>query len=94
MASGFGQMLAAFGALPTARPGQDPENLTAGMLVVVPALLLAGIVLLVGARHLPREMALMLAQKLKARPQGSRAVKACSDRRTIQWKERGAFLTP
>ena len=61
-------MLAAFGALPSSRPGQDPENLTAGMLVVVPALLLAGIVLLVGARHLPREMALMLA-RLKARPQ-------------------------
>ena len=53
MASGFGQMLAAFGALPSARPGRDPENLTAGMLVVVPALLLAGIVLLVGAGTCP-----------------------------------------
>ncbi len=72
MASGFGQMLAALGAVPTTRPGQDPENLTAGMLVVVPALLLAGIVLLVGARHLPGEMALMLA-RLKARPQAVKA---------------------
>jgi hypothetical protein len=39
----------------------------AGMLVVVPALAISGLVLLVGARHLPREMALMLA-RLKARP--------------------------
>jgi MFS family permease len=68
MASGFGQLLAALGALPTARQGGDPENLTAGMLVVVPAIFLAGVVLLVGARHLPREMDLMLA-RLKARPQ-------------------------
>jgi hypothetical protein len=37
------------------------------MLVVIPALLIAGIVLLSGARHLPREMALMLA-KLRATP--------------------------
>jgi MFS family permease len=71
MASGFGQALAAIGAHPMARPGQDPENLTAGMLVVVPAVLLAGVVLLAGARHLPREMALMLA-RLKARPQGTK----------------------
>jgi MFS family permease len=67
MESVFGQALTAIGALPTARPGMDPENLTAGMLVVVPAILLAGIVLLAGARHLPREMSLMLA-KLKAPP--------------------------
>jgi MFS family permease len=71
MASGFGRVLAAIGALPTARPGHDPENLTAGMLLVVPAVFLAGVVLLVGARHLPREMALMLA-RLKARPQAAR----------------------
>jgi hypothetical protein len=68
MASGFGRALAAVGALPTVRPGHDPENLTAGMLLVVPAVFLAGVVLLAGARHLPREMALMLA-RLKARPQ-------------------------
>jgi MFS transporter, Spinster family, sphingosine-1-phosphate transporter len=71
MATGFGQALAAVGAIPVAQPGRDPENLTAGMLVVVPALLISGIVLLSGSRHLPREMALMLA-KLKAAP-GRRA---------------------
>jgi MFS family permease len=72
MASSFGQILAAIGALPTARPDRDPENLTAGMLVVVPAVFLAGVVLLAGARHLPREMALMIA-RLKARPQTVKA---------------------
>ncbi len=53
-----------------AQPGRDPQNLTAGMLVVVPALLIAGAVLLAGLRHLPREMALMLA-KLRS-PQSRR----------------------
>ncbi|GAC1473219.1 MAG: MFS transporter [Isosphaeraceae bacterium] len=67
MLSVFGRLLASIGALPTSRPGHDPENLTAGMLVVIPAVLLAGLVLLAGARHLPREMALMIA-KLKASP--------------------------
>jgi predicted MFS family arabinose efflux permease len=67
MATGFGQVLTALGAVPVVQPGRDPENLTAGMLVVVPALLISGIVLLAGSRHLPREMALMLA-KLKAVP--------------------------
>ena len=67
MESVFGQLLAAVGALPTVRPGHDPQNLTAGMLVVVPAVFVAGLVLLAGARHLPREMALMLA-KIKAAP--------------------------
>jgi hypothetical protein len=71
MATGFGQALAALGAVPVVQPGRDPENLTAGMLVVVPAVLISGIVLLSGSRHLPREMALMLA-KLKAAP-GRRA---------------------
>ena len=70
MATGFGQALAALGAVPVVQPGRDPENLTAGMLVVVPALLISGIVLLSGSRHLPREMALMLA-KLKAAPGGA-----------------------
>jgi hypothetical protein len=37
------------------------------MLVVIPALLISGIVLLAGSRHLPREMALMVA-KLRANP--------------------------
>ena len=50
-----------------AQPGLDPQNLTAAMLVVIPALLISGIVLLAGSRHLPREMALLLA-KLRARP--------------------------
>jgi len=67
MATGFGQALAVLGAVPVAQPGRDPENLTAGMLVVVPALLVSGIVLLSGSRHVPREMALMLA-KLRAAP--------------------------
>src|SRR5262249_19597663 len=39
MATGFGQALAALGAVPVVKPGHDPENLTAGMFVVVPALL-------------------------------------------------------
>ncbi|HZW33149.1 MAG TPA: MFS transporter [Isosphaeraceae bacterium] len=67
MATGFGRALAALGAVPVVLHGRDPENLTAGMLVVVPALVIAGAVLLAGARHLPREMALMLA-KLRAAP--------------------------
>jgi MFS transporter, Spinster family, sphingosine-1-phosphate transporter len=67
MATPFGRALAALGAVPVAQPGRDPENLTAGMLAVIPALLISGAVMLAGARHLPREMALMLA-KLKAAP--------------------------
>jgi len=67
MATGFGRALAALGALPVAQPGLDPQNLTAAMLVVIPALLISGFVLLAGARHLPREMALLHA-KLRATP--------------------------
>jgi hypothetical protein len=67
MESSFGQVFAAIGAVPTLKPGRPPENLTAGLLVIVPAVLISGIVLLAGARHLPREMALMLAN-LKAAP--------------------------
>jgi MFS family permease len=67
MATGFGRALEAIGARPAARPGLDPQNLTAAMLVVVPALLIAGSVLLAGSRHLPREMAL-LGAKLRATP--------------------------
>jgi len=67
MATIFGRGLTALGAVPVVQPGRDPENLTAGMLVVIPALLISGIVLLSGSRHLPREMALMLA-KLRAAP--------------------------
>lgn len=68
MMTGLGQTLASLGVVPTQAPGQEhPENLVAGLLVVVPALALSGVVLLAGARHLPREMALMLA-RLKAAP--------------------------
>ena len=66
-ATGFGRALAAIGAVPVTQPGLDPQNLTAAMLVVVPALLIAGIVLLAGSRHLHREMALLRA-KLRATP--------------------------
>jgi predicted MFS family arabinose efflux permease len=67
MATGFGRALGALGALPVAQAGLDPQNLTAAMLVVIPALLVSGIVLLAGSRHLPREMALLHA-KLRAMP--------------------------
>jgi MFS transporter, Spinster family, sphingosine-1-phosphate transporter len=80
MATIFGKALTAIGAVPVAQPGGDPENLTAGMLVVIPALLIAGIVLLSGARHLPREMALMLA-KLRATPSRLLPVKPGMDSR-------------
>ncbi len=70
MATIFGRGLTAIGATPMLQPGHDPENLTAGMLALIPALLIAGIVLLAGSRHLRREMALMLA-KLRAVPSRS-----------------------
>lgn len=64
----FGQFFAFLGAVPEHPPGaKTPQNLLAGMLITVPAIPIAGLVLLAGARHLPREMALMLA-KLKAPP--------------------------
>src|SRR5262249_57684221 len=53
MATGFGQALAPLGAVPVVQPGRDPENLTAGMLVVVPALAISGVVLLPRPRQLP-----------------------------------------
>ena len=65
MSSGIGRMLVALGVTPTRVPDQPPENIAAGLLIVVPALALAGVILLAGARHLPRDMALMLA-KLKS----------------------------
>jgi sugar phosphate permease len=67
MNSSIGRALKAIGAEPTQVPGQPPENIVAGLLILIPALLLSGIVFLAGARHLPREMALMQA-KLKAAP--------------------------
>ena len=47
----LGRALAALGAVPVAQPGRDPENLTAGMLAVIPALVISGTVMLAGARH-------------------------------------------
>ncbi len=67
MNSSIGRALHAVGAVPTQVDGQKPENIVAGLLFITPALLLSGIVLIAGARHLPREMALMRA-KLKAAP--------------------------
>ena len=67
MATPFGKVLASIGAVPTQQGTAPPENLVAGLLCITPALLLSGIVLLAGARHLPREMELMRA-KLKAAP--------------------------
>ena len=67
MATPLGRLLAAIGVAPVRQSGRDPENLMAGMLVVIPAMLIASTVLVAGARHLPREMALMLA-KLRAAP--------------------------
>lgn len=66
MASTIGRLLAAVGATPTQVAGLPaPRNLLAGLLIVVPGVALSGVVLLSGARHLPREMALMQA-KLRA----------------------------
>jgi MFS family permease len=70
MATPLGQWLARWGAVAVTPPGQKtPENLTAGLLVVVPAIVLSGLVMLGGARHLPREMALMLARLKATRPE-------------------------
>ncbi len=63
----IGKLLISLGATPTRMPGHPPENIVAGLLIVVPALLVSALVLLAGARHLPREMALMQA-KLRAAP--------------------------
>lgn len=65
MATPFGRVLASIDALPDPAGGR---NWTAGMLVVVPAISIAGVVLLAGARHLPREMALMRAKYQAAPP--------------------------
>jgi MFS transporter, Spinster family, sphingosine-1-phosphate transporter len=77
MATPFGRVLAAIGATPKARPGLDPLNLVAAVLTAIPALLIAGAVLLAGGRHLPREMALMIA-KLRAAPNRGAASKGLS----------------
>lgn len=66
MATFLGSALRRIGAEPV-----NGSNLTAGMLVVVPAIALGGLVLLAGARHLPREMSLMVA-RLRAAPRPER----------------------
>jgi hypothetical protein len=81
MATGFGRALAAVGAVPVVGPGREPVNLIAGLLAALPALVIAGGVLLAGSRHLPREMALMLA-KLRAAP--SRRTMASSHRQSLK----------
>lgn len=63
MQSAVGKIFESIGANPT--PLSDCKslrNLTAGLLVVVPAIFLSGLVMFIGARHLPREMALMLVR--------------------------------
>jgi MFS family permease len=68
MSTIFGQAFAALGAVPAATDARSfPENQIAGLLVIIPAALFGGAFLLAGVRHLPREMALMLA-KLRAKP--------------------------
>ena len=69
MKGSIGRFLASLGAVPTQVEGQKPENIVAGLLFITPALLLSGIVLIAGARHLSREMELMRA-KLRAAPGG------------------------
>ncbi|RLS25785.1 MAG: MFS transporter [Planctomycetota bacterium] len=64
--SGLGKALTSIGAGATLMPdGKTYRNLTAGLLITLPAVFLSGVVMFTGARHLPREMALMLA-RLKA----------------------------
>lgn len=67
MATPFGRILAALGAVPRSVGGRPPENVAAAFLFAAPTLAAAGFVLLAGARHLPRESALMLAN-LRAAP--------------------------
>ena len=69
MATGLGETLAALGAYPVTPEGQSPQNLVAGLLIVVPAIALSGFVFLAGTRHIGREMALMMA-RLKAEGAG------------------------
>ncbi len=94
MATGFGQALERLGARPAARPGLDPQNLTAAMLVVVPALLIAGSVLLAGSRHLPREMAL-LRREIAGDPQpaGAESQRYAPAALTAGVSARGTLIT-
>lgn len=68
MQSTIGQWLAAIGATPTVREDMPAgRNLLAGLLILVPAIFLSGLVMVSGARHLKREMSLMLAKMRSAR---------------------------
>ena len=51
--SGIGRVLVALGVTPTQVPSQPPENIAAGLLIVVPVLALAGVILLAGAATCP-----------------------------------------
>lgn len=63
MQSALGQAFESIGASPTPQAdGKTLRNLTAGLLITVPSVFLSGLVMFIGARHLPREMALMLAR--------------------------------
>ncbi|WP_165067087.1 spinster family MFS transporter [Paludisphaera rhizosphaerae] len=75
MATTFGRVLAMIGANPQVVGGRSPENVAAALLFAAPTLAAAGFVLLAGARHLPREAALMLAN-LRAAPTRSSAGRA------------------
>ncbi|WP_337177338.1 MFS transporter [Paludisphaera sp.] len=70
MATPLGRALATLGATPHSVGGRPPENVAAALLFAAPTLAAAGFVLLAGARHLPRETALMLAN-LRAAPSRS-----------------------
>lgn len=75
MATSFGKALAAVGAVPVVVGGRSPENLSTALLLLIPAAAAAFVSLLSGARHLPRESALMLA-KLRAAPPGTTSVQS------------------
>jgi MFS transporter, Spinster family, sphingosine-1-phosphate transporter len=75
MAGRLGRVLSSIGAVPTQVNGHSPENIVAGLFVVVPALVLSGILLLTGARYLRREMAQMQA-RLKAAPEPAATAEA------------------
>lgn len=53
-ASAFGQFLASVGATPV-QTEKGPTNLTAGMLMVIPMLVLGGVFFLIGSRYLPAD---------------------------------------
>ena len=62
MAGRLGRVLNSIGAVPTQSNNQPPENIVAGLFVVIPALVVSGFLLLTGSRYLRREMAQMQAR--------------------------------